>query len=168
MNALVAGFGNVFFSDDGFGPRAVALYAAQPPEPGIRARDFGISGMHLALEMLEPYDAIVLVDAIAREDAPGTLFAIEPEPYDSPVAPDAHAMDVRSVLSLYERLKRDLEPSRNPKIVLVGCVPENTGEGMTLSAAVEAALPASMELIREILTRYGNPSGETISSGAKT
>ncbi len=166
MKALVAGFGNVFFSDDGFGPQAVGLYRARWAEEGVRARDFGISGMHLALEMLEPYEVVVVVDAIARDEPPGTLFVVEPESSQAPAAPDAHAMDVRGVLALYERLKNEMEPSRNPKIVLVGCVPETTAEGMTLSPAVAHALPAAAELIRDVVVRCGNLERNTTSTGA--
>ncbi|MFN2449014.1 MAG: hydrogenase maturation protease [Candidatus Baltobacteraceae bacterium] len=154
MNALVAGFGNVFFNDDGFGPEVARTLAAQTPMPNVRVRDFGTGGMHLALEMLEAYDLIVLVDAIGRNDEPGTLFVIEPgESTAAASAPDAHAMDVTGVLSIYERLRRDLEPGRAPKILIAGCVPADTGEGMTLSEPVRAAVPGCVDLVRGLLER---------------
>lgn len=154
MKALIAGFGNIFFNDDGFGPEVARQFAAQSSYPDARVRDFGIGGMHLALEMLEPYDLVVLIDAIGREDPPGTLFVIEPETIEQPAAPDAHAMDVRGVLSLYARLRADLEPARQPKILIAGCVPSDTGEGMTLSAPVRAAVPACVELLGRLLDTH--------------
>lgn len=159
MSTLVAGFGNVFFNDDGFGPAAVR-YLLDAPEllvDGVAVRDFGIRGMHLALEMLEGYERVVLIDAIARDDPPGTLYVVEPEEA-GPVQADAHAMDVRAVLGLYESLCRNIGVERRPQIRIVGCVPERTDEGMELSEPVLAALPRCAELVAS-LTREASQTG---------
>lgn len=155
MKTLVAGFGNVFFGDDAFGAEVIRTLAEQPPVGEVRVRDFGISGMHLALEMLEPYERIVLVDAIARDDAPGTLYAVEPDVLEDDAVPDAHAMDVRAVLGLYARLRRDFSAETEPEITIVGCVPQTLAEGMSLSEPVRAAVPAAVRMIR---SRIGETS----------
>jgi hydrogenase maturation protease len=149
VKTLVAGFGNVFFGDDAFGAEVVRALGERPPGGGVRVRDFGISGMHLALEMLEPYDRIVLVDAIARDAEPGTVYAVEPETFDEPTVPDGHSMDVRSVLALYARMRRELgaQPAE-PQITIIGCVPQTLAEGMTLSEPVRAAVPTAVRMIR--------------------
>jgi hydrogenase maturation protease len=154
MRALIAGFGNMFFNDDGFGPEVVRALAARPVVLNAHVRDFGIGGMHLALEMLEPYDLVLLIDAIARDDAPGTLFVIEPGTSERRSAPDAHAMDVRDMLSLYEQLRRDLEVPHTPEILIVGCVPQNIDEGMALSDPVRAAVAPCVDLVGTLLDRY--------------
>jgi hydrogenase maturation protease len=149
VKTLVAGFGNVFFGDDAFGSEVVRALAKESTAAEVRVRDFGISGMHLALEMLEPYDRIVLVDAIARDDEPGTVYAVEPDVLDNPAVPDAHAMDVRAVLALYSRMRRDLDARTTPpQITIIGCVPQTTAEGMALSEPVRAAVPAAVRMIR--------------------
>jgi hydrogenase maturation protease len=155
MKTLIAGIGNVFFSDDGFGPAVVRLLDQDSLPPGVRVGDFGIAGMHLALEMLEPYELIILVDAIAGNDEPGTVFVVEPNTQDRGAVPaDAHAMDVRAVLALYARLRQDMEPTHAPKILIVGCVPECIGEGMELSQAVRMALPRCAELVAELALQH--------------
>jgi hydrogenase maturation protease len=155
MKTLIAGIGNVFFSDDGFGPAVIRLLGAHPFENNVRVRDFGIAGMHLALEMLEPYDLIILVDAIARDEQPGTAFVLEPESeHSGMLVADAHAMDVRAVLALYQRLRQDMEPAHAPKILIVGCVPECIDEGMELSQAVRMALPRCAQLVRELAVQH--------------
>lgn len=151
MRALVAGFGNVFFGDDGYGCAVVRALLEEPLPPDVRVRDFGISGMHLALEMLEPYELVILVDALRRDDPPGTVYVLEPDAVEGPAAADAHAMDVRSVLALSASLRETLEASVPPKILIVGCVPETVAEGMTLSEPVRAALPVSAARIRSLL-----------------
>jgi hydrogenase maturation protease len=162
MNALIAGIGNVFFSDDGFGPAVAHLLANTSLPSGVRVRDFGIRGMHLALEMLEPYDLVVLVDAIARDEKPGTAFIVAP---DSPQldqktegagsASDPHEMDVCSVLQLYERLHAEMAPLQpRPKLLIAGCVPETTQPGMTLTQAVQSAVQPCAARIRDIVLQH--------------
>ena len=61
---LVAGIGNLFCGDDGFGPEVVRRSLAAGPLPEeVRAVDYGIRGMHLAYDLLDGYDALVIVDA---------------------------------------------------------------------------------------------------------
>ena len=76
---LVAGIGNIFLGDDGFGPEVVRHLAADPaglPE-GVRLVDYGIRGMHLAYDLLAGYDALVLVDAVPGPGPPGELTVLE-------------------------------------------------------------------------------------------
>jgi hydrogenase maturation protease len=154
VKTLIAGVGNIFFSDDGFGPAAIRLLDGRSLGEDVRVRDFGISGMHLALEMLEPYDRIVLVDALARDDPPGTLCVIEPNTsVASNGATNPHAMNIEAVLTLYAQLRSDMAPSHSPEILIVGCVPQNTDEGMELSEPVRAALPRCVELIAGAVQR---------------
>lgn len=153
MKTLVAGFGNALFSDDGLGS-AVAreLYRADLG-PGVRVLDFGTGGIHLALEMLNSYELVIIVDAIALPEPPGTVFAIEIDPDRNTCGErpaDPHAMDVDNVLSLYARLCAQNGLERCERIVVVGCVPLSLDEGLGLSAPVRAALPACIELIRKL------------------
>ena len=104
---LVAGIGNVFLGDDGFGVAVAARLAREPLPEGTRVTDFGIRGVHLAFELLDPPDLLVLVDAMARGDAPGTLYLVDPEVEDlsgGAPAPDAHAMDPYTVLAAARRM----------------------------------------------------------------
>ncbi|HEU5421476.1 MAG TPA: hydrogenase maturation protease [Streptosporangiaceae bacterium] len=76
---LVAGIGNIFLGDDGFGVEvATRLYGADLPG-GVKVVDYGIRGMHLAYDLSSGYDAAILVDATARGGEPGTVYIIEPE-----------------------------------------------------------------------------------------
>jgi hydrogenase maturation protease len=144
---LVAGIGNIFFGDDAFGPAVLARLAGESL-PGVRFEDFGIRGMHLAYELLSGYEAAVIVDAVARDGAPGTLYVIDPSEPILATAPDAHRMDLGSVFGYVQLLGG--EP---PPITIVGCQPESLEEGAELSAtvarAVEAALPLVLRVARE-------------------
>ncbi|HEX2166679.1 MAG TPA: hydrogenase maturation protease, partial [Longimicrobiales bacterium] len=75
---LVAGIGNVFLGDDGFGGEVVSRLTREPLRDGVRVVDTGIRARDLAYELLDGgYDIAILVDAVARGDAPGTVSLIE-------------------------------------------------------------------------------------------
>lgn len=146
---LVAGIGNIFLGDDGFGVE-VAQRLARESLPGeVRVGDFGIRGLHLAYELLDGgYERTILVDATARGGAPGTVYLIEPE-LDSPAAAasaDAHAMDPRTVFATLKALGGD--PGR---VLIVGCEPASVAEGIGLSDPVANAVGEAVRLVRELV-----------------
>lgn len=142
---LVAGVGNVFFGDDGFGPE-VARVLADEPVDGAKVEDFGIRGLHLAYELLNGYERAILVDAVPRGDVPGTLYVIEPDRNVAVTAADAHRMDLGNVFAYLRML--DGEP---PPITIVGCEPETVEPGMGLSAAVAGSVGGAAALVRRLV-----------------
>ncbi len=146
MRVLVAGIGNIFFADDGFGCEVAQLLAREPRAPGVEVEDFGIRGLHLAYELLAGYDRALLIDAVPRGGAPGTLYVIEPEVDAAGAAPDAHRMDVQNVFAFLRML--DGEP---PPLTIVGCEPATLEPGMGLSAAVARSVAPAAALVRRLL-----------------
>jgi len=114
---LIAGIGNVFLADDGFGVEVARLLAQRELPPGVKVADFGIRGMDLAYA-LRDYDVAIFLDAVPRGGPPGTLYVIEPELDGTQVGPDAHAMDPVKVLALADGLGDPL-----PRVLVVGCEP---------------------------------------------
>ncbi len=145
---LVAGVGNIFFGDDGFGSEVARRLLAEPPAAGVHVEDFGIRGLHLAYELLAGYDYAILIDAVGRGAAPGTLFVIEPDVMAPGVTPDAHGMQLENVFALMRTLG---DPP--PAIQLVGCEPESTDEGIGLRPSVGRAVDAALPLIRQLIER---------------
>ncbi|HWO22006.1 MAG TPA: hydrogenase maturation protease [Kofleriaceae bacterium] len=125
MKILVAGIGNVLLGDDGFGPAVIAALRAGGPRtrPDVEIADFGIRGMDLALALTGGVDAAILVDAVARGGAPGTLYVIEPAA-GAPPELLAHAMDPARVLAYAAAI------GAPPRVVrVVGCEPARLGDG---------------------------------------
>lgn len=144
---LVAGIGNLFFGDDGFGPEVVRQLAAQEPVPDVRIVDYGIRGMHLAYDLLDGYDALVLVDALPGDGAPGELSVLEVGADDLGSGDfDPHGMAPVAVLASVSQLGGTLPPT-----YVVGCRPSSIEEGIGLSAPVAAAVPRAMAAVREVL-----------------
>jgi hydrogenase maturation protease len=146
MNVLVAGVGNIFFGDDGFGPEVIRLLEREPVPEAKKVEDFGIRGMHLAYELLAGYDRAILIDTVPRGGEPGTLYVIEPDVNAKGGSPDAHGMDLLNVFAFVRVLGG--EP---PPITLVGCEPSAVDEGIGLSAPVERAVEGAAELVRKLI-----------------
>lgn len=151
QRTLVAGIGNIFLSDDGFGVEVAQRLSREALPDGVEVRDFGIRGLHLAYEMLDGgYDTTVFVDAVSRGGAPGSLYLIEPELEQLPstAAADAHAMDPATVLATLKTLGGI--PGR---VLIVGCEPASVEEGMGLSGPVAAAVSGAIQFLRDIIAR---------------
>ncbi|WP_433467103.1 hydrogenase maturation protease [Spirillospora sp. CA-128828] len=150
---LVAGIGNVFHGDDGFGVEVVRRLAERTLPPGVDVTDFGIRGIDLMYALGDGYETVVLVDAAARGHEPGTVSLVEPDPDGfGGVAVDAHGLDPAQVL----RLARDNGPVP-ARILLVACEPsarttDATWE-MKLSAPVGAAVAEAVLLIERLLAK---------------
>ena len=117
LRILVAGIGNVFMGDDGFGVEVVSRLARSKLPAGVVVQDFGIRGLDLAYA-LAGYDVAVFVDALPRGGTPGTLYVIEAELDEQAAVPDAHGMDPVTVLALARELGDPL-----PRVLVVGCEP---------------------------------------------
>lgn len=166
---LVAGVGNIFLSDDGFGVEAATRLARESLPAGVEVADFGIRGMHLAYQLLEGYDALVLIDAMARDKTPGTVTVIEPElgsALDGSVL-DAHGMAPDEVVALIGSLARQTGSAAPDRIFVVGCEPVTCEEGIGLSPAVDAAIGPALDVVRQLVNQViekgGGDGGQTDS-----
>jgi hydrogenase maturation protease len=144
---LIAGAGNIFRGDDGFGVAVAGKLARQSLPAGVIVRDFGIRGLHLAYELLDPPGLLIVVDAVSRGEPPGTLFVIEPE-IEPPATADPHGMDLQAVFASVGAMGGAL-----PRILIVGCEPADLSETMGLSPAVELAVEPAVELLRTMVER---------------
>jgi hydrogenase maturation protease len=157
VNVLVAGIGNLFLGDDGFGPEAVRRLAGEPVRAGVRVVDYGIPGMHLAYDLLDGYDLLVLVDALPGAGTPGEVVVLDVRPDDlGPAEFDAHGMNPVAVLGGLSRLGGTLPPT-----VVVGCRVASVAEGIGLSPPVAAAVPAAVSAVRALLDRVPTDSGRS-------
>jgi len=161
---LVAGIGNVFMADDGFGVEVAARLGQRELPPGVDVVDFGIRGMDLVFALGEGYDAAVFIDAVPRGQPPGTLFLIEPEPseLEGAVTLDAHGMDPAKVLSLAGQLgpvpERILVVGCEPQVKMTGDEEELVGD---LSPPVRAAVSDAADLVESLLAELMTTEGGT-------
>lgn len=144
---LVAGIGNVFLGDDGFGVEVVRQLMREPAPPGVAIVDVGIRALHLAYDLLEPPDLLLIVDAVSRGEPPGTLYLIDVDavPAETGLG-DAHGITVSAVLATLRALG-----GTPPRTRLVGCEPAFIGEAMDLSPAVAASVPRAVAMVRRAI-----------------
>lgn len=144
---LVAGLGNIFLGDDGFGVEVVRRLAAENLPDYVKVADIGIRGVHLAYEMLEEYKMTILVDTVSKGDPPGTVYVIQHEPEGADaVAVDAHSMSPDSVLALLDTLG-----GRATNVLIVGCEPADMEERIGLSEVVSSAVEEAVRVVCELI-----------------
>jgi hydrogenase maturation protease len=165
---LVAGVGNVFFGDDGFGVEVAARLNAGTLPAGAQVVDFGIRSYDLAYALTSGrYDAAILVDASTRGGAPGDVYVLSPQinqqldQSSEPAPANAHTMNPDTVL----RMARTFGPLPS-QVLVVACEPETLGgdEGqLGLSETVHAAVDRAVTVVESLVKRIS--SGEQIQGG---
>lgn len=157
---LIAGVGNIFLGDDGFGAEVARRLAAVDLPDWVRVADYGISGMHLAYDLAEGYETTILVDASPRGGEPGTVYVLEvdaggpPQAAERPLL-DAHGMQPDVVFGMLDLLGADAG-----RVLVVGCEPAGTDEGIGLSAPVAAAVDEAVRIVLDLVRAAGPPSRE--------
>ena len=163
---LIAGIGNIFLGDDGFGVEVVRRLADREWPEGVQVKDFGIRGMDLAYALQDEYELVVFVDATPRGGEPGTVYLIEPEVEDDGnVSLDTHGMDPVKVIKLSRALG-----ARPTRTLVVGCEPQVVLGGedynemlMELSEPVSAAVDEAVKLVESLVEDIDGDGGEVES-----
>lgn len=166
---LIAGIGNVFLGDDGFGVEVAGRIDPSALPPGVHVADYGIRGVHLAYDLLDGiWDTLIMVDAVPIDGPPGTLAVIDagmdaalddslaeehpgeagrPDPFGPP-AVDGHGMHPQAVL----RLLRSLG-GRVGRVLVVGCKPAVIDEVMGLSEPVRTAVGDAVQMVMALAAK---------------
>jgi hydrogenase maturation protease len=169
---MIAGVGNIFLGDDGFGVEVARRLAALELPDWVRVADYGISGMHLAYDLAEGYETTILIDAAPRRGEPGTVYVIEvdagspraslPGPAGESPLLDAHGMQPDVVFSMLDMLGADAG-----RVLVVGCEPASVDEGIGLSAPVAAAVDEAVRVVLDLVRTAGAGTGtETMAAAA--
>jgi hydrogenase maturation protease len=180
---LIAGVGNIFLGDDGFGPEVAKRLAAVSLPGWVRVADYGISGMHLAYDLADGYDAAILIDAAPRGEKPGTVTvlaptppphaALDPTPPPHPMPgvaaehrPDAGpAAETLGASRLFDAHGMqpdvvlgvlDMLGGTGPaRVLVVGCEPASVDYGMELSEPVANAIDEAVQVVLGLVAEAG-------------
>jgi hydrogenase maturation protease len=155
---LIAGVGNIFLGDDGFGVEVASRLASAGLPDWAHVVDYGIRGMHLAYDLANGYDSMILIDATARGGDPGTIYVIEPDlsaaaqPADEDAALaggallNAHGMQPDVVFGMLGMLD-----AGSRQVLVVGCEPASVDYGMGLSEPVRAAVDEAVRIVLDLV-----------------
>lgn len=159
---LVAGVGDVFRGDDGFGAYAVRELTERGYPQQVRVTDFGVKSEDLASEIQNGYEAVILLEAVANGGTPGTLYVFDPEV--DPVEA-GQAIFSSQGLAPEDALKvLDAFDGYDGQILIVGCEPQSFEQVDALNDPVEAALPDAMSLLDSLLARLLGRDGEILGA----
>jgi hydrogenase maturation protease len=157
---LVAGIGNIFLGDDGFGAEVARRLATASLPEWVQVADYGTSGMHLMYDLADGFDTVILIDAAPRGGEPGAVSLLELDPADyqathggaepaSTVSPffDAHGMQPDVMLGMLGVLG-----GQTHRILVVGCEPACTDYGIGLSEPVAAAVDTAVAMVTDLVS----------------
>lgn len=158
---LIAGVGNIFLGDDGFGVEVANRLASEGLPDWVRVADYGISGMHLAYDLAEGFETTILVDATPRGSDPGTVYVMEldpaapsaaaaPEPVRGIPLLDGHGMQPDVVFGMLNLLGAEAG-----RVLLVGCEPASIDERIGLSEPVTAAVDEAVRIVLDLVRAVG-------------
>ncbi len=152
---LVACVGNPLRGDDGFGLAVAGCLQGRLPA-GAELIETGIAGLGIVHQLMEGYAALIVVDAVERQAAPGTVMVLVPEVPEVtvPTLEDWRAQIADLHLAEPSRLLRlaragGVLPER---VVIVGCQPETCEEFEEgLSPSVSAAVPVATGRVQKLV-----------------
>jgi hydrogenase maturation protease len=148
VSVLIAGIGNAWLKDDGFGGEVIKSLTERELPDDVVVLDFGTGGLDLAYEVMRGYDALILVDVSRQGGEPGTLYLMEPDRDEIAVGIedgeiiDPHSMDPQTVLRFVKTVG-----GWPGKVVVIACEPVAVEEmGLGLSDSVRASVDRAAEL----------------------
>lgn len=149
---LIVGLGSLLRQDDGVGCRVVERLQQCPLPPGVRVVDAGTGGLEL-LELLQGYDRVYLVDAMAARQAPGTIIRqrlsqLRPAQPEDDFSP--HGCRLLGVFRLAEALGEHYDP------IVFGIQPRDLSYGLALSEPVRKAVERLVGIILEEVWHYSD------------
>jgi len=149
--------GNDLLGDDGFGIAVIRRFAEDGVPEGVRVYESGIAGIGLVQELMDGYEALIVVDAADRGERPGAVILLEAEVPNreelteesrQEVLADTHLTVPSQALTLARAL--DILP---PTVYILGCQPGEMELGMGLSEPVERGVAEAVERLRELTAR---------------
>ena len=151
---LVLGIGNVLMGDEGVGVHAVWQMEGTLP-PGVSLLDGGTGGFQLLGE-LTGHDPVFMIDATLDGQPAGTVSVLRPRyASDFPRSLTAHDIGLRDLVEAAALL------GHLPQVTLITVsISEVAPMQMTLSPAVQAAIPAVCRLVAALV------AGEPVAAGA--
>jgi hydrogenase maturation protease len=168
---LIAGVGNIFLGDDGFGVEVANRLASEKLPDWVRVADYGISGMHLAYDLAEGFETTILVDATPRGEDPGTVYVMELDPAAPSAAPepgrgipllDGHGMQPDVVFGMLNLLGAEAG-----RVLLVGCEPASIDERIGLSNPVAAAVDEAVRIVLDLVRADDDAAARSVTEGGR-
>lgn len=150
MKTIIAGFGNLLLGDDGFGVEVVRRFPADELPEFSELIEVGIGGFDLVLKLMDGFDRVIFVDAVRRNEPPGTLYVFDPSCDHHHRSPseriDPHFTEPSRAIEMARRLS--VLPA---ELMFIGCEPFDCDLRLGLSEPVEAAVAGAIQEIRNLV-----------------
>ena len=140
---LVLGVGNILLRDEGVGVRVVQAMEELELPPGVELLDGGTAGADL-LDELADRRKVIVIDAMAGDDPPGTVVRMTPED----LVPQLNRGLSLHDLGLLETLVLARQAGAAPdEVVIIGVKPYSIEPGLELTPETARLVPKIIELV---------------------
>jgi hydrogenase maturation protease len=150
---LVAGIGNILLQDDGFGPQAIdRLESTYEFDSEVELLDLGTPTLDF-VDYLAGRELVIVLDAVAGGGEPGEVLTFNREQLRQQLPNmrlSAHQPCLQETLYIAETTGIELK-----EIFLIGVVGYSFDVGTQLGPYVSAAMPQALNIVLEVLSRYG-------------
>jgi len=150
MKITVLGIGNILLKDEGFGVRVIEeLHRRYRFEDSVQVLDGGTLGLDL-LQYVTGTNKLLVVDAIAGGQTPGTLYRLDGDEVQAYFAENVslHELGIRDVLAVLEVVDQPVD-----EVVVLGVEPKVVELGLELTPTVgdkiQVAVRAVFDQLRD-------------------
>lgn len=160
---LVLGLGNILLRDEGVGVRVVEALRGRALPAGIDLADGGTAGLDL-LDLVADRQKVVVIDAIAGPQPPGTVLRLTPDQLAAPAGRPASVHEAGLLEALAAARHLGCAPR---EVVILGVRPQEVSCGLELSPALARLLPRIAELVLAELAGAAGPPGARRPEGCR-
>lgn len=149
---MVLGVGNILFTDEGLGIRAIEKLMDRYEFPeNVSIQDGGVLGINL-LGIISEADYLIVVDAIKNGGPPGTLYRLEGDEIPKRILAknSLHQVDLLEALTLCQIL------DKVPETVILGIEPKDIKTtGIELTAPIQERIESLIDMVLRELDGLG-------------
>jgi hydrogenase maturation protease len=146
---LVAGVGNLLFSDEGIGVHIIKELSQRNLPEGVELADIGTATFELN-RLMNGKKRVIIVDAILADGTPGTVYRLSPNDFKSgknKFTSSLHQFGVMDALKIPPGKQSETE------VVIIGVVPKDYHTlSMDLTPELKEQIPSIIEAVLKELS----------------
>ena len=143
---VVLGMGNLLLKDEGIGVHIAHTLQSVPLPSNVELEVIDGGTLPDAPLAFEEVDKLIVVDAVQAGGEPGAIyrFRLEDIRLDDRILTSLHQISLLENLWLMKRFRKKPE-----NVVIIGIEPEDTNQGLELSAKLQQRIPQIIKVVLE-------------------
>jgi hydrogenase maturation protease len=141
---LIAGVGNLLFSDEGIGVHVIRELSKRNLPEGVELADIGTATFELN-RLMDGKRKVIIVDAIFADGTPGAIYRLSPDDFKSGKNKFTSSLHQFGVL---DALKTPPGKQSETEVVILGVIPKDYHTlSMDLTPELKEQIPSIIEAV---------------------